>query len=86
MLSQGSASDTKAAFIGEAGVNGSFQVTRCLSVRAGYQIIWLQDVALASNQIPVTGTPVGGVITPTGIDVNGHVFFHGINLGADFRY
>src|SRR5262249_34101789 len=89
ILSAGSASDTQAAFVGEAGASASFQVTRYLSVSAGYQIIWLQGVALASNQVPVTGNvlpAVGTAITPTRIDVDGQVFYHGIQLGADLRF
>ena len=42
------------AFLGEIGVQCKYQVTPRLSLKAGYEAIWLQGVALAPGQIPET--------------------------------
>jgi hypothetical protein len=65
------------AFVGEVGVTGLYQFTSCLSVRASYQMLWLEGTALASDQISVSD-PANGVAT---VDTGGSLFYHGVFVG-----
>ncbi len=49
-----SATDTCTAFVGELGFSATYQVTQRLAVRAGYEWMWLDGVALAPDQMPGT--------------------------------
>ena len=51
-----SASTNHAAFVGETGLQCKYQVTDALLLRAGYEVIWLEGVALAPGQIQETYT------------------------------
>ena len=59
-----SASDTHLAFLGEIGITGSWQITKHLALRGGYQVMWLTGVALAPNQIAATDFAAGSASTP----------------------
>jgi len=68
------------ALIAEFGVNGRVQLTDCLSLRAGFMMMWLEGVALAPDQwndldfsIPTTGV----------IDNNGGFLAYGGSFGVD---
>jgi hypothetical protein len=43
--------DTQLAFVGEINFVGSYQVTQSISVYGGYQVLWLDGVALASDAL-----------------------------------
>ena len=45
-----SASTNHAAFVGETGLQCQYQVTKGLLLKAGYEVIWLQGVALAPDR------------------------------------
>ena len=45
------ASTNHAAFVGEIDLQCKYQVTKRLSLKAGYEAIWLEGVALAPGQI-----------------------------------
>jgi len=51
---------SKTAFIGDVGIFGHYLINDCWSIRGGYQVLFLDGVALASDQIfasnIVTGT------------------------------
>jgi hypothetical protein len=57
------------AFFGEAALTGIYRFHPCVSVRAGYQAIWLQGAHLASDQFGQTSS----------------VFFHGLHFGVEYR-
>ena len=42
--------DTLPSFVGEAGLIGNVSLNRCWSLRAGYEVMWITNVALAPNQ------------------------------------
>lgn len=62
----------QAAFLGECELTGSIDLNDALSLRLGYQVMWLGGVALGPEQIAVTDGNTG-----TGIDSSGSVFWHG---------
>jgi hypothetical protein len=67
-----------AAFIGELGINGACQLTDSLALRAGYRLLWVTDVALASEQLPASDFANG-----SGFDGTGDVFYHGAFVGLE---
>ncbi len=70
------------AFMGEAGLVATYQVTCHLAVRASYQAVWLEGVALAPEQIGATDF-LGGTAN---IDTAGGVFYHGGGLGLELKF
>ncbi|MFN0019017.1 MAG: hypothetical protein ACKVP0_12205 [Pirellulaceae bacterium] len=70
--------DNNTAFLGEIGLIGVYQLTDTIALRSGYQLLWLDGVALASDQVGTTN-----FVTGTGADLHGDVFFHGALLGIE---
>ncbi|HEU0069167.1 MAG TPA: BBP7 family outer membrane beta-barrel protein, partial [Nitrospiraceae bacterium] len=68
------------SFMGELAFMGSYDFTDDWALRFGYQLLWIDNVVLASDQIPVTDFN-----TATGIASNGDVFYHGAVLGLEYR-
>lgn len=73
------AASTHAAFAGELGVTAVYQVNPHLAVRGGYQLTWIEGVALASEQIAVSDPATGA----GRIDLTGSPFYHGFTLAAE---
>jgi hypothetical protein len=48
----------------------------------GYNLIWIEGVALAPDQLDFTNTTTSG----SGIDTDGGVFLHGVNAGLEARW
>lgn len=63
---------THVAFAGEVGLAGTLQLTDHISLRGGYQLLWLDRLALATEQFGVSSIP-----SKMGIDTTGNVFYHG---------
>jgi hypothetical protein len=80
------------AFVGEIGLQCKYQVTRRLLVRAGYEAMWLEGVALAPGQIAETSCHyvlldwVNTYVTPLGVNCNSGVFYHGANVGLEYSF
>ena len=73
--------DNNTAFLGEIGLVGVYQLTDTIAIRGGYQLLWLDGVALASEQVRTTN-----IITGTGSDIHGDVFFHGALVGVEAQW
>jgi hypothetical protein len=84
----GSAAADRAAFLAEAGVFAGYNVTRHITVRVGYQIMWLDNVATASSQVGSTGllTQPAGTPIPVAIDLGDGILIHGASGGIEARY
>jgi hypothetical protein len=81
----------RAAFVGETRVQCKYQVTQRLSLRAGYEAIWLQGIALAPGQIPNTYShssldPTKIYVQATGVNCSSHVFYHGATVGLEYSF
>ncbi len=50
--------------------------------RLGYTAIWVNDLALAPDQLDFTNTPTSG----TGIYTRGSMLIHGFNAGMEARF
>jgi hypothetical protein len=71
-------SDDSTAFVGELGIQGAALLTANLSVRGGYRLLWVDGVALASDQLAATD-----FFTSSGIDGSGDVFYQGAYVGLE---
>jgi hypothetical protein len=71
---------THTAALGEIGLMGIVQVTDHLSLRGGYQAMWLDGIAIAGDQIenvnPTNPKPYMG----------GTLFYHGATAGVEFAF
>ncbi|MCA9246452.1 MAG: BBP7 family outer membrane beta-barrel protein [Planctomycetales bacterium] len=76
------AEDTVAAFAGELNLSGIYHINDIWGIRGGYNLLWIEGVALAPDQLDFTDTALSG----TTIDTNGSVFFHGASIGLEARY
>jgi hypothetical protein len=70
------------AFIGDIGANVSFNFCRCWCAMAGYQVMWVDGLALAPNQLDFTNLPSSG----TGLDRGGNVFYQGAHVALGCRW
>lgn len=71
----------RTAFVGEIGTNGAWCLTDHLSLRGGYRLLWIDGVALASDQLASTD-----FFTGTGFNGSGNAFYHGATAGFEFAY
>ncbi len=69
------------AFIGELGFNGTLHVTQSLYCRAGYNLIWVDGVARATDQLDFTNTALSSTTL-----YSGSAFLHGFNVGLEARW
>ena len=72
------------AFVGELGLTGTLQLTERLSAYAGYQLMFVEGVALGAEQF--TALEAAFVAGTSALDVSGSPFYHGAVFGlqADF--
>lgn len=78
MASAASANHT--AFVGEIDLTGLYRLNRNWAIRGGYQLLWIEGVALASDQVAVSD-PDNGAAT---LDASGSPFYHGAFVGLEF--
>jgi hypothetical protein len=82
-----SASTNHIAFAGEIGLKCRYQVTQRLSLRAAYEAIWLQSIALAPGQIPETYSHDHPIyIEALGVNCNSGIFYHGATAGLEYAF
>jgi len=77
------ASADRAAFCGEIGITLDYDLTQRLSLRGGYQLLWLDGVALASQQPIVNPPPLVGAATT--VATRGDLFYNGAFVGLEYR-
>jgi Putative beta barrel porin-7 (BBP7) len=70
------------AFLGDLELNGNYQFTPNWFLRGGYQVMWVEGLALAPNQLDFTNTPASG----THVDKTGGLFMHGAHAGLMARW
>ncbi len=76
----GGRSKSQIAFVGDIAITAVYQLSKNVSLRGGYQLLWIDGVALASDQISVLNFDAG-----SGIHTTGGVFYHGALAGIEFR-
>jgi hypothetical protein len=73
------ATGDQTAFASELGLNVLFQMTDLLALRAGYQVYWLDRLALAPEQLDNTNP----AIPLATLDMTGDLFLHGGFFGLE---
>ncbi|MCY2988118.1 MAG: hypothetical protein NTY19_09685 [Planctomycetota bacterium] len=67
------------AFVGELGLQANYHLTERLSLRGGYRLLWVDGVALATDQVGVSDFIFG-----RGLDASGDAFYHGAFVGLQY--
>ncbi|MCX5716012.1 MAG: BBP7 family outer membrane beta-barrel protein [Candidatus Omnitrophica bacterium] len=81
------ASTNHAAFVGDAALQCKYQITRQLTLKFGYQALWLDGVALAPGQIQETYSTYAPVaVTALGVNSDSNVLFHGATAGLELSF
>jgi hypothetical protein len=70
------------AFVGELGINGTYKLTKTLYARAGYNLLWVEGLARAMDQLDFTDTPDSGMALVFGKGA----FLHGATVGLEARW
>ncbi len=73
-------SNDQAAFVGEAGIDLVYEVRCNVTLKAGYQLLFVDGAALASEQVSTTDQFNTTGVRPMTIN-QGSVLFHGLNFG-----
>jgi hypothetical protein len=69
-------------FVGEFGVNAGYHLTDRWTLLAGYNLLWVNGLALAPEQLATTNTNTGVGALAT----NGNLFYHGVNVGLEYGW
>jgi len=72
---------SQVAFLGEIGLVSVYQWTDHIALRGGYQLLWLDGIALAPDQVAATQ-----LLARNGIDTKGDSFYHGALLGVEVAW
>ena len=87
-LENGEAQDV--AFVGDATVMLTYRLNYQWTMKLGYQFLYADGVALASENFNPTPPsfffPPPGVNRTVNMNDNGHVFYHGMQLGLEFMW
>jgi hypothetical protein len=66
---------TEISYLAEASVTGICRLNRCCAMRAGYQILWINNVHLADDEY----------LMPVGEDITRGLVFQGWHAGFEYR-
>ncbi|MEO8271436.1 MAG: hypothetical protein ABI557_17065, partial [Aureliella sp.] len=72
---------SRTAFVAEIGTNGAYCLTDHLSLRGGYRLLWVDGVALVSDQLASSNFYTGN-----GFNGSGNVFYHGATAGLEYAF
>ncbi len=76
----GSASDV--AFVGEIDLMATYSICQHVALRGGYQLLWIDGIALANNAATETSPANGGAL----IDMDGDLLYHGATAALEFTW
>jgi hypothetical protein len=80
-----SATVNHAAFASEASLQLKYQVMRGLSLKAGYEALWLGGIALAPGQIQETVSTQSSV-RALGVNCGSSALFQGVTAGVEYAF
>jgi len=69
------------AYTAELGITGKYRLSNCLNIVAGYQVMVLDGLALATDQLAVTD-----FLDQSGYNNDGSVLMHGATVGVEFVF
>jgi hypothetical protein len=76
------AADSDVAFVGEINLRADLPITQRVSLYGGYQLLWIDGVALASDEAAVATV----TLNDDTISVNRDVFYHGATTGVEVSW
>lgn len=76
--------DDNIALVSDGGLTGTYDVCSWLSLRGGYHVLFVSDVALADENFNTTRP--ASVRRLAELDTEGDVFYHGATAGAEIRW
>jgi len=82
----GATATDRAAFVGELGVTGVWQITDWLALRTGWVAFWLGGLALGPNQLAEQCLICQDIPVTQGMNTGGSVFLTGLTLGLEARW
>ena len=82
----GATSTARAAFVGELGVTGVWQITDWLALRTGWVAFWLGGLALGPNQLGEQCLVCEDIPLSQATNTGGSVFLTGLTLGLEARW
>ena len=77
-----SANTTRASFVGDLNLTLVRQISDVWGFRGGYNLVFVEGVALAPNQLDFTNTPASA----TQISSGSSLFVHGFSFGVEGRW
>lgn len=80
------ASTNQTSFVGEAGLQGKYTIIKNVSLKIGYEALWLQGVAVAAGQIQETYTSAPATVSALGVNCDSGVLFHGATVGLEYSF
>ncbi len=82
-----SAQLNRLAFAGQGEIRAKYTVNRNMSVKVGYEMLWLDRVALAPGQIDLTTSVSSpGSVTATGVNNGSSVLLQGFTIGLEYAF
>ncbi len=75
-------SSNAAAFVQEFSMNSTYHFTSAFALRLGYQVMWLDNMALAANNVDLTNNSSSASVIHRGQNL----FLYGTNLGLEARF
>ena len=76
------------SFVGQANLLATYRINYQWTLRAGYQFLFVDGVALASENFNPVLPNINNPFNPrkTIVNTNGNVFYHGWNIGAEYMW
>lgn len=82
VLRDTSASQGAVSFVGDLNASATWHLNRTWSVRGGYNLMWIEGVALGGNQLDFSFDADSG----RSVNRSGGVFLHGANFGLQAQW
>ena len=82
LLRSASASGEGVAFVGELNLSLLLRISAACGLRCGYNLLWVEGIALAPDQLDFSDTAGSGTVLHSG----GGSFFHGANVGLEIGW
>jgi hypothetical protein len=78
-----SRSGTGVAYLGEINLSALYRLTDVWTLRAGYNVLWLDGLALAPDQLDFN---LGATSSGNHLHDGGGMLLHGVNIGLEARW
>ena len=80
------ASSNRLAYSGDGVIQLKYQVTRDLKLKLGYQLLWINQVALAAGQVSKSYSTSTPSLTVNGVNASSSILFQGGTVGFEYTF